>query len=220
MRRVQRVTRNQNRTRNPRSCELIKETQSCQLNPETILPGGDLHPASPDFLHLTRIKVASLGNTASPLSPFLGSWQWASKWKLLYGLYMQIGACSCCCCNLLRLLFLFIFFPLVLCSDWGLEIYAQARAADSYFFAFNKASLQNFSTAFLGIFCWKFNLLQNVRRFLHIFQQNSWFTIFVSFSCSAVPTKPHPFELICDDPAMQWDDGIVSRNALYRRSNI
>lgn len=96
-------------------------------------------------------------------------------------------------CNLLQLLFLFIFsffFQPMVCLSEGLKIYAQARAADSYFFAFNKASsLQKFSPAFLGIFCWKFNLLQNVRCFLHIFQQNSWFTIFVSFSCSAVPHK-------------------------------
>lgn len=34
---------------------------------------------------------------------------------------------------------------------------------------------------FLAGFCWKFNLLQNVRRFCISCSKNSWFTIFVSF---------------------------------------
>lgn len=159
--------------------------------------------ASSVFLHLTRIKVASC-HYCLALVAFFGEqmeialWLVYADWGMLLLLLLPFMLLWVCLwlwllqpVAALIFIYIFLFFlqPLV-CLSEGLKIYAQARAADSYFFAFNKASsLQKFSPAFLGIFCWKFNLLQNVRRFLHIFQQNSWFTIFVSFSCSAVPHK-------------------------------
>lgn len=151
MRRELRVTRNQNRTRKPPSCELIKESELGKLDPGTLLPGGD-HPgprvpapaSSPDWLHLTRIKVALLPLLPRPCRLFWGVGSAGPQMEIaLWLVYADWGmlwpATVATCCS--SCFFIYIFFqaeagalPVL-----GLEIYAQARAADSYFFAFNKA---------------------------------------------------------------------------------
>jgi len=109
---------------------------------------------------------------------------------------------------------IFIYISPLCPKTGGLQIYAQARAADSYFFAFNKASAAKLLGRLLGDFLLK---IQFATKCAPLFAYLPAKFVIYNFRFVFLLRKPHK---AAGDLAAERGDDIVSRNALYQGLKI